>query len=39
MHIAVVGSGAVGGCYGARLALTGHKVTFIARGAHLKAMR
>lgn len=39
MHIAVVGSGAVGGFYGARLALTGHKVTFVARGAHLKAMR
>lgn len=39
MHIAVVGSGAVGGFYGARLALTGHKVTFIARGAHLKAIR
>ena len=34
-----MGSGAVGGYYGARLALTGHQVTFIARGAHLEAIR
>jgi 2-dehydropantoate 2-reductase len=39
MRIAVVGSGAVGGYYGARLARAGHQVTFIARGAHLKAIR
>src|SRR5512133_1744302 len=39
MKIAVVGSGAVGGYYGARLARAGHDVTFIARGAHLQAMR
>ncbi|HEY8550715.1 MAG TPA: 2-dehydropantoate 2-reductase [Vicinamibacterales bacterium] len=39
MHIAVFGSGAVGGYYGARLARAGHRVTFIARGAHLQAIR
>jgi 2-dehydropantoate 2-reductase len=39
MNIAVLGSGAVGGYYGARLARAGHAVTFIARGAHLEAIR
>jgi len=39
MRIAIMGSGAVGGYYGARLALAGHDVTFIARGAHLEAIR
>jgi 2-dehydropantoate 2-reductase len=39
MKIAVLGSGAVGGYYGARLARSGHDVTFIARGAHLAAIR
>ena len=39
MHIAIFGSGAVGGYYGARLARSGERVTFIARGAHLKAIR
>lgn len=39
MHIAILGSGAVGGYYGARLARAGHEVTFIARGAHLAAIR
>lgn len=39
MRIAVVGSGAVGGYYGARLARAGHQVTFIARGAHLQAIQ
>src|SRR5947209_3635700 len=39
MRIAVLGSGAVGGYYGARLARAGHDVTFIARGAHLEAIR
>ena len=39
MKIAVLGSGAVGGYYGARLASAGHDVTFIARGAHLEAIR
>jgi len=39
MHFAIVGSGAVGGYYGARLARSGQQVSFLARGAHLKAMR
>jgi 2-dehydropantoate 2-reductase len=39
MRIAIMGSGAVGGYYGARLSLAGHDVTFIARGAHLDAIR
>lgn len=39
MKIAVLGSGAVGGFYGAKLARAGHDVTFIARGAHLQALR
>jgi len=39
VRIAILGSGAVGGYYGARLALAGHDVIFIARGAHLEAIR
>jgi 2-dehydropantoate 2-reductase len=39
MHIAVVGAGAVGGYYGARLARAGERVTLVARGAHLRAIR
>jgi 2-dehydropantoate 2-reductase len=39
MRIAVMGAGGVGGYFGARLALAGHDVTFIARGAHLAALR
>lgn len=39
MRFAVVGSGAVGGYYGAKLALAGHKVSFVARGEHLRAIR
>src|SRR5712692_7648255 len=39
MRFAIVGSGAVGGYYGAKLAHAGHDVTFIARGAHLEAIR
>lgn len=39
MKIAVMGSGGVGGFYGGRLAHAGADVTFIARGAHLEAMR
>lgn len=38
MKIAVMGSGGVGGYFGSRLALAGHDVHFIARGAHMKAM-
>lgn len=39
MRFSIVGSGAVGGYYGAKLARAGHDVTFIARGAHLQAIR
>ena len=39
MKIAVVGAGAIGGYLGARLALAGEDVTFIARGANLRAIR
>ena len=39
MKIAILGSGAVGGYYGGRLALAGHDVIFVARGAHLAAIR
>lgn len=34
-----MGAGAVGGVYGAALAERGHGVTFVARGAHLAALR
>ena len=37
--VAVMGAGGVGGHYGAVLAQAGRKVAFIARGAHLAAMR
>jgi 2-dehydropantoate 2-reductase len=39
MRIAVVGSGGVGGYFGGRLAAAGADVTFLARGAHLEALR
>jgi len=39
MRIAVVGTGGVGGGFGAALAHAGADVTFIARGAHLAAMK
>jgi 2-dehydropantoate 2-reductase len=39
MKLAILGSGGVGGYYGARLARAGHDVTFIARGPHLAAIR
>lgn len=39
MKIAMMGSGGVGGYFGARLAAGGHDVSFIARGAHLAAMK
>jgi len=39
MRIAIVGSGGVGGYFGGRLAAAGTDVTFLARGAHLDAMR
>lgn len=39
MRIAIVGSGGVGSYYGAMLARAGADVAFIARGAHLEALR
>ena len=39
MKIAMMGSGGVGGFFGGRLAQAGCDVRFIARGAHLAAMR
>ncbi len=38
MKFVIVGAGGVGGYFGARLAADGNDVTFIARGAHRKAM-
>ena len=35
----MMGSGGVGGYYGARLLQAGHEVAFVARGAHAQAMR
>ena len=37
--ILIVGAGAIGGFYAARLAQAGHDVTVLARGAHLKAIQ
>lgn len=39
MRIAVMGTGGTGGYFGGLLARAGEEVTFIARGAHLEAMR
>lgn len=39
MRIAIMGSGGLGGYFGARLSNGGADVHFIARGAHLAAMR
>lgn len=39
MKIVVLGSGGVGGYFGGRLAARGADVTFVARGAHLAALR
>jgi 2-dehydropantoate 2-reductase len=39
MKIVVMAAGGVGGYYGARLAASGEDVHFIARGAHLAALR
>src|ERR1700761_5946120 len=38
MKFAVVGAGSIGGFLGARLALAGEDVTFVARGANLDAI-
>ncbi|MCJ2048933.1 ketopantoate reductase family protein [Methylobacterium sp. J-070] len=39
MRIAVIGSGGVGGYFGARLAMGGADVRFLARGEHLRTLR
>ena len=39
LSIAVMGTGGVGGYFGGRLAEAGENVSFIARGAHLKAIQ
>ena len=39
LKIAIVGAGAIGGYLGVKLALTGHDVTFVARGENLKAIQ
>jgi 2-dehydropantoate 2-reductase len=39
MRIALIGTGGIGGPYGASLAKAGADVTFVARGAHLAAIR
>jgi 2-dehydropantoate 2-reductase len=39
VKIAMVGCGGIGGYYGGLLARAGHDVVFIARGAHLGALR
>jgi 2-dehydropantoate 2-reductase len=39
MRIVVIGAGGVGGGFGAALAKAGGDVTFVARGAHLAAMK
>src|SRR5437763_14887357 len=39
MHGVVFGTGGAGGFFGAQLARAGEHVTFIARGAHLAAIR
>lgn len=39
MRFAIMGSGGVGGYFGARLSEAGQEVTFIARGEHLAAIR
>ncbi len=39
MKICIVGAGAIGGMLGVKLALTGHEVSLILRGANLEAVR
>lgn len=38
MKFVMLGSGAVGSYFGAKLQLAGHEVVFVARGAHLRAL-
>jgi 2-dehydropantoate 2-reductase len=39
MRLLMVGAGGIGGYFGAQFAKHGHDVTFLARGAHLAALR
>ena len=39
MRVTVMGSGGTGGYFGGLLARAGEEVTFVARGAHLAAIR
>lgn len=39
MRVCVVGAGGIGATLGARLALAGHEVGLVARGAHLRALQ
>jgi 2-dehydropantoate 2-reductase len=39
MKIAIIGTGAVGGYFGGKLARAGYDVTFLARGEHLQAIQ
>jgi len=39
MKIAIIGTGGVGGYFGAKLARAGFDITFLARGDHLKAIQ
>lgn len=39
MHYVIIGAGAVGGTLGGRLYQHGHRVTLVARGAHLSALQ
>ena len=39
MKIAIIGAGAIGGYFGAKLALAGEEVTFLVRGANLRAIQ
>jgi len=39
MKIAIIGTGGVGGYFGAKIAKAGYDVTFIARGEHLKTIQ
>lgn len=38
MHVMIMGTGGVGGYFGTRFAEAGHRVTFVARGAHKAAI-
>jgi 2-dehydropantoate 2-reductase len=39
MRIVIIGTGGIGGYFGAKLARAGEEVTFVARGAHLAAIQ